>query len=516
VLSVLACFAKTHAVAVPLMLAAYELTMSERRWRERFLYVAPFAAAAGVFAALNVFVWRRDLGYPHLGGNIVSAAATAGPIMLRYLWHLVFPMKLSFYYSAPELSISSTLVWVAWGCVVMAALIALWLARHKSWIGFGWLLALAGLAPALNLVPQLIPMSDHYTLWALPGWLLVLGVVVADSTESSARETPWTRRTRIGGALLAGLVWAGAALVRAPEFSSRVRLLQGAASNEPQSAWAWAGYALALAESPDPDLRAKSHEAARWALRCPDAYRLIPQERALCIRETALALCREGKTEEAWELAEHETMRMADAFGAILTRAEVFARTGRPIEARTWLKPHFVVDPAHFRTLRAACRGGATLPDALPPVYRLSPAESDEFQEQAVEESFQRGLLVLAYATLQVDGPERAFDYAALLVNMYPRNLGARSMLAVIYRQLGLPQAARALLEKHPQAPAAQPPAAVNKAGGTVGGAPVPVGGIGIGLAIGIEGRAAKTVGRTWRVNACESASVGLRPEPTT
>lgn len=452
VLAVLALFGKTQAVAVPVLILAYELTLGHGRAARRALWLSPFVAAAGVFAFFNVFIMRRDLDYPCLGGGHLGAIATTGPILARYMWHTVFPLELSFYYGVEELAASYPLGWLAWALAAAVFAATTWTARRKTWVACGWALGLAGLSPALNVVSQLLPMTDHYQVWALPGWLLALSVIVADFWRGTRRGNRWVTRGRTVTALAAVLVFSWISAGRIPEFANRLALFGKNTQREPQSAWAWSGYAMALLGSQHPDRSARAGHAAWRALHCPDSRRLLSQDRSQAIVAAALDLHRRGRTEEAWELTLSESARIPDVYGGELTRAEVAARTGRAAAAVAWLTPHVQVEKGYIEVLRRACRDGARLPDELPPVHRVAPDERDEFQAQAVHDNLRRTLMVLTYATLQTAGPEEAFNYGALLVNMYPKDQGGRIMLAVVYRKLGLEQAARALLRGAPPA----------------------------------------------------------------
>jgi tetratricopeptide (TPR) repeat protein len=480
-LAVLALFGKTHAVAVPALLLAYELTLGRGPWLQRAACLSPFVLAAGIFSVLNL-LHRQDLGYPYLGGSRAAAFVTTGPIVLRYLGHMLSPVDLAFYYAVPELPLTAVRGWAAWASVAVLAALSIWAAHRRRLVACGWLLGFAGLSPALNFLNQLLPMTDHYQQWALPGWLLVLAVLVQDGlTAASAPRAagadgtpptpPFTKggRTATGpagasspraakaGVLLAGLACAACAaacFVRVPEFQSARALFTRAVERQPEAAWNWAGRLVALdaargdGAGQDGDARGEIGAVAMRALSCPDSLRLLPQDRALAIRCAALWLHREGRADEARALADRECARLSDELTRELTWAEVAARTGRPAEALARLAPYFQFDSfaqQGLAELRRLCRDGARLPDAAPPVREFRAADADEFQRRNAQEQFQLGLYLLAYAARENGDVERAFDCAALLVNMFPNDARGRELLAEIYQQSGLPNAAAAL-----------------------------------------------------------------------
>jgi len=466
VLAVLALFGKTHAVAVPALLLACELTLGRGPWLRRAACLSPFVFAAVVFSVLNVIL-RQDLCYPCLGGSRAAALVTTGPIVLRYLGHTLLPVGLAFYYAVPELSLTAVWGWAAWAGVAVLAGTTVWAARRRGLVACGWLLGFAGLSPALNFVNQLLPMTDHYQQWALPGWLLVLAVLVQDGL--TAASPPRAARASV---LLAGLACSACAvlsLVRVPEFQSTRALFARAIVHQPEAAWNWAGYLASLDAgisgtdrtsclSPnfrhDDGARREIGAAAMRALSCPDSRRLLPQDRARAIRSAALWLHREGRADEARALADRECARLTDEITRDLTWAELAARTGRPAEALARLAPYFQFDAEAQQAaagLRRLCRDGARLPDAVPPVRRLGTPDADEFQRRNAREQFQLGLYLLAYAAHENGDVERAFDCAALLVNMFPDDSKGRELLAGIYLQLGVPSAAAALRHDAPR-----------------------------------------------------------------
>ena len=174
------------------------------------------------------------MGSAFLGGSRFAAWISDGPILLRYLVHTVFPLQLSVLYAASDLSASSLWGWGAWALVLLLACASVRLAQRRAELACGWLLGIAALLPALNLVPQTLALADHYHQWALPGWLLALCLCVE---EALARAAPaGARRWRAWLAVLGVLFFAALAAARVPEFGSRLALFGKAVEQQPAAA----------------------------------------------------------------------------------------------------------------------------------------------------------------------------------------------------------------------------------------------------------------------------------------
>jgi hypothetical protein len=328
------------------------------------------------------------------------------------------------------------------------------LAHAKRLVAFGWLLGLAALTPTLNFAPQqLTTMADQYHLWALPGWLLVLALLGRQAVErlsplpngargNNGKFLPATLSS--GFALFLGLLaWA-----RAPEYGSPLAVATANVAREPDSALAWARYARALKASDEAELRVRAGWAGLRALDAPDAHRIQLQERALALTEAAVELCRRADWARADELLDRECPRFARLAlpYADLIRAEVATRTGRPGQALLLLTGHYGPKySAAAEQLGVVCRDGAKLPDSTPP-FPTVPEQLPPHEKIIWAEFSKRFLLVLAQATLDVHGAERAFGISALLVNAHPDYDLGRRLLAQIYDRLGLPDAAAAVL----------------------------------------------------------------------
>jgi hypothetical protein len=493
-LSVLALLAKPHAVALPVMLASYEVLLGRGAWRWRAARLALFVASAALYLVLTFRYVVVHLERYALGGGLLGVFVSAGVVLARYLWHTIAPTRLAFFYAKPELPPWSPFGWGAWALVALLALGTVWLARRnegqaggwkpeagrratrtsrRNWAAavppasglrpavcaFGWLFGLAALSPALNFAPQqLTALADQYHQWALPGWLMSLalsgwgllsgsprlgwccssGLQPPASGLPGAEKMPASQdaQAKKWAAFVAGalaLCWGLLALARVADYRSPLALAAATVEREPGSALAWARYTRVLAASEDRDERHMAGIAGLRALHSPDADRIQLQERALAVTEAAVLLYRGGKEQRAAELLAGELPRFArlPLPFADLIEAEVAARTGRPELAVERLARYFT--PAHeaaAEQLRRECRGGARGPDALPPLTSGAPPDWAAHQLGIWSDFERRLLLVLAQAYLDRGESERAWGVAAVLLNAHPRDGLGRQLLA--------------------------------------------------------------------------------------
>lgn len=443
----LALLSKPHALATPVMLMAYEWVLGQDSRKRRLLTLAPFACMAAAFLAfLAASGMRSDLAQTPLGGSTAAAIGSSGVVLWRYLWHAVAPMQLSFYYEVAEWPAASPLGWFAWLGISVFCIAVSAIARDRPRVAFGWAFGLAGVLPALNFVPQPIPMADHYMLWALPGWLLAL-VLLADGW------IPKVAANRVVKPALAVLLllFAVASYLRIPAFESNVSLFKQNTEREPGSSLARANYALALASKKDARHAPAIEAASIAALRSSDWSRLLPHQFAFVLKKGVPGLVREGQLPEANAFMKRATdsFAQADSPALKIAVAEIRVRTGDPAGS---LRMALELAPPELtqamQAVRAHCRSGETTPDALQPLLILEAAQGSKVDDSDRAAAALFGcdtLRVMAAAYLQLGDPERAFDAAALLVNLRPGDAGARMLLKSIYQKLDLAAAAEKL-----------------------------------------------------------------------
>jgi|GEM_PF-3224865 tetratricopeptide (TPR) repeat protein len=448
ILGVLALFAKPHAIALPAMLAAYELVLGSGPWLSRALRLVLPSLVVVAFVATSLLYLRDDLHRSYLGGSLGRALLLDGGILCRYLAHTLLPTDLTIYYAIDE-SRSAGAALGSWAAVLGIAAVTLLPAATRRLVAFAWLFSLAALAPALNLVPQLAAMTDHYHQWALPGLLLIPCLLIDAGLRRLDPAGP--RRALIVTLAGAAIYTASLSLARVPEFSSMPLFAAAAVRRQPDSAINWSLLAYARTEGTEPAKRAPAGEAALRAFSCPDADRIFDGERLAILIEAAVLLHQRGLDREADELCQREYARLpggGTGEDAALAHAQISMRTGYPQQAVQTLAPFFSqVQIQAASELRRLCRDGMRLPDMIPALLEWSGAPASRADHAVHKQQYIRLRLqcCLAVAYLESGQAEKAFDVAALLVNLHPDDRPARLALAAIYRALGLADAASRL-----------------------------------------------------------------------
>jgi hypothetical protein len=456
ILGILALLAKPHAVCLPFLLIAYELSLGSGPLLRRAARTALPLLLVMAYIAVQLLLLRADLDRHYLAGSRLSAVLVDGQILLQYLQMVVLPQRLTIYYPAPE-TVQPGAVALSWLLLVVLVALSLVPRQSRRLVAWSWLSALAALSPALNLVPQLAPYADHYLAWALPMLVLLPCVLVRDliARVAPADQPRLGRLTCAGaGVFLAVLSWS-----RVPEFASKELLFAKAVVKQPGSAFNWSWHALGLFASPAPADQAAAARAAQRALACVDSWRILPENRALVIIIAAVDLHHQGRHSDADSLVEREVASLPADGGAIadIVRAQVAMRIGQPARAVNALLRFYPqeLQEAAVR-LRAQCRSGTLLPDALPP--QVDPSTSLGGMADVVNlghslDNESRQLQTLAYCYQQCGDLERAFDVAAVTVNLVPGDRTARLLLADIDRRLHLDAAAERLMATGATAP---------------------------------------------------------------
>jgi hypothetical protein len=446
VLGALALLAKPHAVCLPLLLAAYELALGSGALRPRLLRVALPALLVAAYVVIQLHVLRSDLDRQFLAGSRAAAVLVDGQILCRYLAMALLPQHLTIYYAAPE-SVHPLTAGLAWMGLLALVALSLRPPASRALVAWAWLSAGAALSPALNLVPQLAPLADHYLLWALPELLLLAAVLVREL----AVRLPPSAQARAPRLVVAGMAafFTLLSLARVPEFAGKESFFSAAVRHQPEAGIGWALLCQTLIEKGgDP---APARRAAVHALACEDSGRILSENRAMVIVLAALELHDHGDRPGMDALVEREVARLPEdgQLVADVVRAQVALRIGEPARAVALLQ-RFYGPPMQeaAAALRTRCRAGDELPDGQPPlvgVFTVKGRMDDSIDRGHMMDNQVRQLQSLAYAYLLNGDLEHAFDVAALALNLAPQSAEARQLLITIDRRLHLDAAAERL-----------------------------------------------------------------------
>ena len=215
------CLAKEHAVVLPALLAAAELTVlwtptdDVIRWR-RLRPIAALAAAAAAYLALRAWVVGGVRGeFPHLAMRDASFAErlfTMLRVAPEWVRLLFWPARLSVDYSPREIELARTLTPTAFaGLLLIAAAVAIavvsWRRRPLMAFGIAWI-AIALLPVSNIVVPTGILLAERTLFLASIGAVIVVAGVIEMVLERTP-HTPWRLASVavVGGiVVLAGLV----------------------------------------------------------------------------------------------------------------------------------------------------------------------------------------------------------------------------------------------------------------------------------------------------------------------
>ncbi len=289
VLYLLALFSKPTALGFLPLLAILEIADPIRRsfalkevsaWLRVALRLAIPGFLSFAVVALSVYGIQHDIVLPP-GGSAWTAALTDAEIALRYISHLVFPARLSFFYAVdPIVSLGDARLWICGISVLLifAALIVLAGAQRRlAVVGVLWFVAVLG--PSWNLIAIPYFMQDRYAYLASAGFFLALAL---------AAEGVLTRfhATKFGAvpAVLALALLGYATVARSVTYKDESVLFLDAVEKQPKSAMARQCAASvirpeyekhsAFGAEPDPKLEALFGGALlaqyEGALECPD------------------------------------------------------------------------------------------------------------------------------------------------------------------------------------------------------------------------------------------------------
>lgn len=193
----LALLSKMNTVVLPALCIAYELSYNRRLRRDDLVAISPMLVMGALVVGYNLY-GSPVHGDGFHGGSAWVTWMSSAVVVLRYAWHLLYPVDLTPGYDvvlygsvfdAPVLIALLVLVGIAIAIAVLLSRAN----RNAFWL----LWALITLAPMLNIVPFRSMMQDRYMYLSLLGPLALLGA------GYDAVRRQWLRRALDAAAITA-------------------------------------------------------------------------------------------------------------------------------------------------------------------------------------------------------------------------------------------------------------------------------------------------------------------------
>ncbi len=446
-----ALLSKENAAVLPALVLCADAALAPRGTprRPRLLSLACMLAVLGIWmVARSAIIPGLPADDPQgsvFGGvDAPTRLLTATGVLGRYLWLLLFPLRLSADYSYHQIPlISSPLHPLAIGSALIhlaLALAGLYLASRRRLSGVAILVYLGALFPVANLAFSVGTVMGERLLY-LPSAGLCLLVPALFAEIPRTRDDSTLRR---GAAVLLGIVlalYAARAITRSADWKDQHTLFSVTVRTSPESAKAH--YNLGVVEEERGD-RAAAMAAYRRAIE-------IKPDMVQALRNYGLALLHEGRPREALErlrAAAEFDPNIPDLFGDIGIALHQLGRTG---EAAAMLRREIEMRPgngrAHYNLATLLLEQGdaaAALP-LLERAARLDPDDADIRAQigYALEELNRHGEALEAFQeALKLDA-----GLVELLVPLARSALGA-----------GRPEVAHRALERARRSGVAIPP----------------------------------------------------------
>ena len=259
--------------------AAFKLDLSRSKLLSAAGLIGPLLLTYGI-TKLGLHSHKQFfVAYP--GGSIYTALLTDFEIFARYVFNILLPVDLSFFYGLePIRSALDARVWQFGALLLALGALCIWLAgkNFRALALFGLIWFLGALGPTSNIAPIPYWMQDRYAYFAAPGLLLAVALGVRGALDRLNRGS---RAVAFGGAFIALL--AVLAFLRSPLFESSEKLVQHAAQSQARSGMAHftqGRYGFAsITNNTDPAYRNSARkrtdtmrvlEEFEAAMRCPD------------------------------------------------------------------------------------------------------------------------------------------------------------------------------------------------------------------------------------------------------
>ncbi len=174
---VLALMSKPTTVPLPVLLLLFDFWPLRRRFRQALLEKVPFFVIGGIFAIITVISQGRtaEVAMPGEYSPLRIPLILCHNIIF-YLYKIIWPAKLSAYYSYPSpLSVSNSMVLagVIGTCILIPALLAS--LRWTRALLAGWLFFFVAILPTMGIISFTYSIAaDRYAYLPSVGFLVVL------------------------------------------------------------------------------------------------------------------------------------------------------------------------------------------------------------------------------------------------------------------------------------------------------------------------------------------------------
>jgi len=443
---------KENAVVLPALLVVEDLARG--RGRASLRACVPWLAVALAFVAGRLFMLDPGLGDPR--GPFADASAlhrtlTAFDVLGRYLWLMLWPVRLSADYSFDQIPIVTSVLdpgALAGAAGAALALAGGWLARRRmAAIWTGVLTFFAALAPVSNLIAGIgVVMAERLLYLPSAGFCLAGGALLAGLARWFAGERRPAFAAACALAAIPSSLYAARAWVRANEWLTPLTLFEATARTSPRSAMAHFGlgsahqqlssfhkaeaaYKASIAIAPSRpgtwfNLGTMYEQAGRLedALAAyEEAVRLDPeyQEALNNLGILHQAASRPAEAEKAYRRAVAAgPARAAPTFNL----ATVLEETGRVEEAIEWYRRTVETTPDHLRALNNL---GRLLIVSGRPGEAIPPLEA----AAAIDPAAPLPRVNLAAALLRTGDLARAEEVALEALRMAPDSVAARELV---------------------------------------------------------------------------------------
>jgi protein O-mannosyl-transferase len=344
-----AMLSKEVGVVVPLLIGAHALIFAEGNAGSRLRTAVAAALPSGIVATIYLGIRSHVLaGVAHnVSGSPAAMVLTWPKVLLFYVWHLIWPTRLSIYYDLHFISSAKEVVFPVLLLLVLAAAL-IRLARHgdRSLLSFGVLWILITLAPAFYLRAFNLNdiVHDRYLYLAVFGFGLILAELLLRLPDLGT-SLAGMRTTSTLATFLVVMLLLGSTVAEQLYYADDLRLFYRAVQVSPNSDGAWVNFGIQLARA---QRRDEAYIAYQRAIQANDGNWLAHADLAFLLMESGQLSAAEPELERA--------LAINPRYAAGLQQlAFVRANQGRNDEASRLNARAIEIEPmnAEFHYLRA-------------------------------------------------------------------------------------------------------------------------------------------------------------------